>query len=95
MGKKGEKHVSLTRAQKSKLCSFAKENKHLKQNDLKDWVKETFKLDVNRSTISKILNFKNFNFCKKNYSIEGDSQNIGNQSSKRAKNVNFPELESE
>jgi hypothetical protein len=87
MGKKGEKHVSLTRAQKSKLCSFAKENKHLKQNDLKDRVKKTFKLDVNRSIISKILT--------KNYSIEGDSQNIGNQSSKRAKNVNFPELESE
>ncbi len=69
------------------MCSFAKENKHLKQNNLIDWVKKTFKLDVNRSTILKILT--------KNYSIEGDSQNVGNQSSKRAKNVNFPELESE
>ena len=87
MGKKGEKHVSLTRIQKSKICLFAMENKHLKQNDLKQWAKKTFNLEVDRSTISKIINRK--------HNTNDDFQDITNYSSKRTRKVNFPELEYE
>ena len=87
MGKKGEIHVFLTREQKSKLCIYVKGHKNLNQNKLKQWIKNTFKLDVNRSTISKIITRYD--------SIESDPQNIGNHNSKRNKIVTSPKLETE
>ena len=52
---KGEIYVSLTREQKSKLCIYAKGHKNLNQKELKQWIKNTFKLDVNRCTILKFI----------------------------------------
>jgi len=74
MGKKGEIHISLTREQKLKLRIYAKGHKYLNQNELKQWIKNTLKLDVNRSTISKIIT--------RHESIESDPQNIGNHNLK-------------
>jgi len=55
MGKTGEIRVSLTREMKSKLCIYSNGHNNLNQNKLKQSIKNTFKLDLNRSTISKIL----------------------------------------
>jgi transposase len=66
MGKKGEKHVSLTIKQKLQLCSFFRENKHLKLQDLVEYVKKEFGPEVDRSTIGKILKNPKYNLLQKN-----------------------------
>jgi hypothetical protein len=85
MGKKGEKHVSLTIKQKLQLCSFFRENKHLKLQDLVEYVKKEFGPVVDRSTIGKILKNPKYNLPHYDW----------NKACKRLKNVNFPELESQ
>jgi hypothetical protein len=85
MGKKGEKHVSLTIKQKHQLCLFYLQNKHLKLHDLVGYVKKEFNNEIDRSTIGKILKNPKYNF----------QYDEGNKTLKRFKNVNFPELESQ
>jgi hypothetical protein len=78
--------VSLSIKQKFELFNYARSNPHLKQTDLVDWINKEFKLKVDRSTVSKIIN--NPAFEKKNKESEENIDGI------RSKPVRFPELES-
>ncbi|RWS31453.1 Pdc2p-like protein [Leptotrombidium deliense] len=83
MGRKGEKHSSLTFAQKRELVLRAKSEPRLTQQMLAQWANETFQTNIKRSTVSVIL--KTFD--------ESKYHETENPSSKRTREVTFPKFD--
>lgn len=81
MGKKGETHEILTIKQKRLLITHASEGPKKTQDELVKWVSDTFKVKINRTTVSKILK-------KKDELKEAITDNV-----KRQSRVRFPKLE--
>src|SRR4051794_32684203 len=73
------KKTTLNNEQRLAVISFKDQNPSTNDADLVNWVKETFNVDIHRTTINRLLKRK--------------EEIVGNPSAKRQRAVQYPDME--